>query len=157
MSLQSSTLFSLQILNLTVKCSLLITRKFCFPMKPIYIKNNIQKKHSTCFLFFFSPLLFSYHSLLNIFICSIISALTFYIPITLPLPLRKKKINQTAVMIMIQLFLFLTFPNFCFQFLLHGGKNMNYFPLYSKIIRNYFLLLSQVWPGTSETVTIMVP
>lgn len=50
MSLQSSNLLSLQILNLTVRCYLLITRKFSFPMKPIYVKNNIQKK-STCFLF----------------------------------------------------------------------------------------------------------
>lgn len=58
-------------------------------MKPIYVKNNIQKKKYLFSLLFSS--LFSYHSLLNIFICSIISTLTFYIPIALPLPLRKKK------------------------------------------------------------------
>lgn len=54
MSLQSSNLFSLQILNLTVRCSLLITRNFLVSQwSQFTLKIIFRKKNSTCFLSFF--------------------------------------------------------------------------------------------------------
>lgn len=111
-------------------------------MKPIYVKNNIQKKKYLFSLLFSS--LFSYHSLLNIFICSIISTLTFYIPIARPLPLRKKKDQLDSCNSHDLIVSFLTFPNFCFQFLCMEEK-------YEWFSTFHFLRWSQLWSHNSES------
>ena len=178
MSLHSSTLFSLQILNPTVRYSLLITRKFSVSQRSQFTSKIIfrkKKKQNTvpAFSSFFTPIIFLPFIVEHFYLQhNLYFNILYSNNSTSSSEDKKDQLDSCNSHDWIISFSHM-FPNFSFQFLLHGGKNMNDFPLYWKSSGTIFffclrcglglLRWSQLWSHNSgikafeDTVICLFP